>query len=620
MPAPQPPRPPRGRSASRLSASDAAPLFDLGLERNAFERMLLAAATHAKGPAFGRAHLLVWNHGRAVLDGRLSWTASGEDSWSEALARARRQASEGTDPLATQRLRAIRLSPSQLPEPLARAWNQRRVERGTDASGPWEGAVQIAIIPLTAPERPYGLLIGEWSSTARPRAVLESFRALANAALAVHALGEQARRRSDHIKAQASFAQAAVSSLNLAEVGNLLVRLAAEATAARGAVLWRTTPQGVLEVSSSFGPAGVRDRLGRGLSPIAVRCVAQGRPWITERAVEADALDPDVAAQITTAVAVPLLAYGRALGALAVYDRLIQHPNESMAFDAEDVGLLQSLARQSALVMEHAREGENHRGVERAHRDLRRQLMHSERLAAAGEATTRAAHQARNPLAAIGAFARRVHKSLAANDPNREYLEVVIRESDRLERVLTVPNATHADAPTLKMESINRLLQDSLQERGEQLVRRRIRLLKKLSPDLPALLLDVRRMGRVLDNVLGHALGRVHPGGRVRVESRRVQQFVVVEIASDGAAQPGDLLGDLFVPFGAQGGEGADLGLAMARQVVWQHGGEVRVRGEAEWSLIFTLTLPMRMNEERRRPGAERRVVRGDRRHHAPAS
>ncbi|TMQ73442.1 MAG: GAF domain-containing protein [Candidatus Eisenbacteria bacterium] len=399
------------------------------------------------------------------------------------------------------------------------------------------------------------------------------------------------------------------------------MRLAAESIGARGAVLWRVTEPGAVEVASSFGPACVRDRLGRGLGPVAVRSVSEGRAWAIERAVDVDALEPEIAAQLSTVVAVPLIAYGRTLGALAVYDRLTQHPHDGMAFDADDVELVQALAEQCALALEQARSDDARRRTEQARRDLLHQLMRSERLAAAGEVSVRAARQASNPLAAIGAFASRVHKSLAEGDPNREYLEVVIRESDRLERALAEPiESPSPDGLTLRVESINRLLQDALQPIAEQLVRRRVRLLKKLSPDLPPLLLDVKRMGRVLDNVLGHALERVHPGGRVRVESRRVQQFVVVEIASDGAARPGDMLADLFVPFGTHADRGAGVGLAMARQVIWRHGGEVRVRSEAEWSLIFTLTLPVRTNQDRRRPGAERRVVRGDRRHHTPAS
>ena len=622
MSSPQMPRP-SGRRPPELTGafSGMAKLFDPSLERNGLERMLMAAATHAEGPGFARAHLLVWNTDRGVLDGRLSWVADTDRSFDEAIAKARQQASEGTDPLATKQLRALRLSPEDLAGPLARAWNTRRTDHGSHTQGPWGESPAIGVVVIAGTERPYGIVIGEWSSAPDETglAALESFRAVANAALDVHLQSARSRRRADHTRALTGFAHAAVSSLNLAELGNRLVRLAAEATDARGAVLWRMGQGDRLEVSSSYGPAGVRDRLGRGLSALAVRCVAAGRPWVIERAVEADMLEPEVAAQVSTVVAVPLVAYGRPLGALAVYDRLAQHPHEGMGFDREDVEALAGLAEQCALAFEQARSDDARRRLEQARRDLLRQLMRSERLAAAGETSTRAARQARNPLASIGAFARRVHRSLAEEDPNREYLEVVIRESDRLERALGEPVEVEiVDGPILRMESVNRLVQDSLQEIGEQLVRRRIRLLKKLSPDLPPLLLDGKRMGRVVDNVLAHALDRVHPGGRVRVETRRVQQFVLVEIATDGVARPGELMADLFVPF--SGLEGADTGLAMARQVVWQHGGEVRVRSEAEWNLIFTLTLPIRLNEERRRPGAERRVVRGDRRHHTPAS
>ena len=626
MSAPQLPRPSgRGRPTRGTRLPGVARLFDVGLERNALERMLLAAATHSTGPGFARAHLLVWNPDRGALDGRLSWAAGAKRSWDETLDSARQQASDGTDPLATKRLRALRLTAEELDGSLARAWISRRSDLGGNGgSGPWEEAAAIGVIPLAGPERPLGLLVGEWDASGdddERRLALESYRALVNAALAIQAQAERARQRGDHAKALASFAHTTVSSLNLAELGNTLVRLAAQATAARGAVLWRVGENDALEVSSSFGPAGVRDRLGRGLTPVATRCVTAGRPWVIERAVDAEMIEPEVAAQVSTVTAVPLFAYGRVLGALAVYDRLAQHPNEGMGFDTDEVALRAGLAEQCALACALARGDEARRRLEQARRDLLRQLMRSERQAVAGEISTRAAQHARNPLAAIGAFARRVHRSLAEGDPNREYLEVVIRETDRLERNFAEPSeGASLDGPRLKVESVNGLLQESLQQVGEQLVRRRVRLLKKLSPDLPPLLLDAQRMGRVLHNVLANALERVHPGGRIRVESRRVQQFVVVEIASDGSAQPGEMLSELFVPFTARGGAGSEVGLAMARQVVWQHGGEVRVRSEAEWSLIFTLTLPVRANEDRRRPGAERRVIRQDRRHHAPAS
>src|SRR5438552_7622641 len=222
----------RDRSVRGSRLMGVARLFDVGLERNALERMLLATATHPTSLGFTRVHLLVWNADRAALDGRLSWIPGMRRSWDDALSKAGQQASDGTDPAATQRLRALRLSIEDLTGALARAWTTRRVEIGEDAHGPWRGAHTVGIVPLMGLHRPYGLLVGEWSASgeSRPPAALESYRSLANAALAAHAQFERTRRGAEHAQALASFAHAAVSSLNVAELGNLVVRLAAEST------------------------------------------------------------------------------------------------------------------------------------------------------------------------------------------------------------------------------------------------------------------------------------------------------------------------------------------------------------------------------------------------------
>jgi signal transduction histidine kinase len=157
------------------------------------------------------------------------------------------------------------------------------------------------------------------------------------------------------------------------------------------------------------------------------------------------------------------------------------------------------------------------------------------------------------------------------------------------------------------------VVQDALQRVSEMLVRRRVRLLRKLAPDLPELLLDEQRIRRVVENVIGYALESVPVGGRIKVESRRSGEWVAVDIAHDGVRAGGDLLDQLFVPFGGGGAGGAAVGLGLARQIVREHGGEVRARAEGEWGAIFTFTLPIRGNEDRRR-SRDRRSQRTDRR------
>jgi signal transduction histidine kinase len=601
--------------------------FDPGLDRNAIERLALAYSVHAEGAGFRRAHLLAWNPDRASFEGRLSWSPMPEArTLEEALVGARWLASEGADSDATRLLRALRFELDDLERAMRQAWARGRagVLLPEEGPQPWRRAARVGVIPLRHGARLHGMIVGEWTGRAgKDRlARLEAVRELIQASLASHAAAELARDTEARAAALASLARATVSPLNLAEATHLAVKLAAEGTFARGAALWRVSVTGderKIEGATSYGPAAVRDRIAQGLQGMALACAADLKTRMVERPCDATEIPAEVGIQLSSVVMVPIAAHGQACGALAVYDRLAQHPSDGSQFAVDDARFLGALADQFALAARVAHGDEARREGERARRDLVKQLGTSERWAALGELSARLAREARNPIASISAFARRVHRNLSEDDPNRDYLEVVIREAARLEQTLTTQlPAVEVEPPRLRLESVNGLLQSVLRQSGEQLVRRRVRLLKRLSNEVPQLLLDVTRMSAAFRNVLEHVLERVNPGGRVRVETRRVQHFVVIEIAHDGRIDPGQLLDDLFVPFHLQGGH--EAGLGMARQIVLEHGGEVRARSAGEWSTVFLLSLPIRDNADRRQTANDRRVTRSDRRHRSPST
>jgi len=168
--------------------------------------------------------------------------------------------------------------------------------------------------------------------------------------------------------------------------------------------------------------------------------------------------------------------------------------------------------------------------------------------------------------------------------------------------------------PRLKLQSLNALVQEVLESQSEELVKRRVRLLKRLAPDVPSLLIDNDKMRQVLVNVVQYALHQVPSGGRVRVETRNASGHVLAEIAHDGPKTPGESLDRLFVPFSASRRYGAGVGLAVAYQIVREHGGEIRARSEGDWSSIVSIYLPVHENQDRRgKP--DRRAGRNDRRH-----
>jgi len=69
--------------------------------------------------------------------------------------------------------------------------------------------------------------------------------------------------------------------------------------------------------------------------------------------------------------------------------------------------------------------------------DKSKKLIEAERLATLGKIANRVAHEIRNPLTVVGGFLRRMENKLPDDDPNKNYLEVILSEFMVLERNLS---------------------------------------------------------------------------------------------------------------------------------------------------------------------------------------
>ena len=54
-----------------------------------------------------------------------------------------------------------------------------------------------------------------------------------------------------------------------------------------------------------------------------------------------------------------------------------------------------------------------------------------------GKITNRVAHELRNPITVIGGFSRRLYEKTPNNNPNKKYLEIIIREIAELENKIS---------------------------------------------------------------------------------------------------------------------------------------------------------------------------------------
>ncbi|MFZ0451721.1 MAG: ATP-binding protein, partial [Desulfatiglandaceae bacterium] len=205
-----------------------------------------------------------------------------------------------------------------------------------------------------------------------------------------------------------------------------------------------------------------------------------------------------------------------------------------------------------------------------------KELLQIERLAALGRATSEVAHDMKTPLMAIGGFATQVYRKLAPEDPNRKKLEIIIKESDRLEAMIREmlefgrPNnlqRTHKPIETVILESVN--VADKVAElRG-------VVLRTELEHSLPSIPLDVDRLRKALLNLLTNAIEASEPRQCVVVKACARKNDVLIEIMDSGYGIKEEIANKVFSPFFTTKKRGTGLGLAIVKKTIEAHGGSI---------------------------------------------
>ena len=247
--------------------------------------------------------------------------------------------------------------------------------------------------------------------------------------------------------------------------------------------------------------------------------------------------------------------------------------------------------------------------LQRAYEELRQKsemLIQNEKMSAIGVLAAGVAHELNNPLTAVVGFAQMIAEKLKASRPanwsDTEYeraqqaLENLVqgahRARDIVGSLLRFARATKPDARTLV--DINQTLRDAFVFTEHLLLRHGIMLEKRLAPELPPVWGNSARLQHVFTNLLINAQQATPSGGTVRVLTERAEQpkGVWVHVEDTGEGIPPEALERIFEPFYTRKEHGTGLGLSIAKQIIEEHGGEIRVASELGKGARFSVFLP----------------------------
>ena len=225
----------------------------------------------------------------------------------------------------------------------------------------------------------------------------------------------------------------------------------------------------------------------------------------------------------------------------------------------------------------------------------RRELIRQERISTIGRLSSSIVHDLRNPLAAIYGGAEIMVDSELAPPQLKRLAGNIYRASRRIQELLqdlvNVGRGKTEGAEICRLCEVAAAGCDSLAAPADaQGVSVRLEI-----PDSIELPLERARLERVFINLIGNALEAMPAGGEITISATLEPDNVTIQVADNGPGISPDIRDHLFQPFVSSGKKnGLGLGLALSRQTVLDHGGDMWVESKSDRGARFFMRLPLR--------------------------
>jgi two-component system NtrC family sensor kinase len=232
---------------------------------------------------------------------------------------------------------------------------------------------------------------------------------------------------------------------------------------------------------------------------------------------------------------------------------------------------------------------------------MQARVAQSERLASLGMLAAGVAHEINNPLGGILALTALTVEDTAEDDPRRENLHEVLRQTERCRDIVkSLLEFSRQSRPGNERLNVNTTLAETLSLIGNQSLFFNIEFTLECDPDLPAIMVDRTQLQQVFMNLLVNA-GQAMESGRITVKTTycATEGQVEISIRDTGRGIAPEHVDHIFDPFFTtkESGHGTGLGLSIAYGIVTKHGGTISVQSEVGEGTTFRLRFPAQSAE-----------------------
>lgn len=251
--------------------------------------------------------------------------------------------------------------------------------------------------------------------------------------------------------------------------------------------------------------------------------------------------------------------------------------------------------------------------VEQHMNEIQMQIHRNERLAKEAEQRKNdlvvyLAHDLKTPLTSvIGYLTLLKEERRISPELQEKYLSISLEKAERLEELIneffeiTRFNLTHLELETVTV-SLKMMLEQIVYEFHPMLKEKHLACELVVEPEDLKITCDPDKLQRVFDNLLRNAVLYSYEGSIISVQAEGMEDAVCIRVKNEGATIPKEKLARVFEQFyrldsarQSKNG-GAGLGLAIAKEIVRLHGGQISAQSQAEVT-VFTVELPQKKQD-----------------------
>jgi signal transduction histidine kinase len=222
-------------------------------------------------------------------------------------------------------------------------------------------------------------------------------------------------------------------------------------------------------------------------------------------------------------------------------------------------------------------------------------LIRSERLAVAGQMAASLAHEIGTPLNAISGHLQLLARDHAEAPDTQRRVQIITTQLEFIVGIVRrLLEWTHKKQLRFKPSDLNLMMRDILTLVSPALEQHTVAVSTDLADDLPPVPVDLDGLNQVFLNLINNSLDAMPDGGQLEISTRLDRDGRVVELTfrDTGVGIDSCALESIFEPMWTTKPSGSGFGLAIAREIVTEHGGQIEAVCEQRQGSTFVVRLP----------------------------